>query len=160
MIQDEKSDHLQIKDLEIFEKEISKVLHEMMNSNGLENLRVQYEGLFRALKASHEREQQYSLKCKELKDAIMFDKLGIENVMKQTQEDDLAKKKLKEELKSMESKIETMKNKDEMNRKKIEGLKKSVNKMNDTIKTWETLKNGIDNQFFEIINDVDTLNCK
>lgn len=159
-MQNDSREHLQIKDLEIFEKEISKVLHEMMNSNGLENLRVQYEGLFKALKASHEREQQYSLKCKELKDAIMFDKLGIENVMKQTQEDDLAKKKLKEELKSMESKIESMKSKDEMNRKKIEGLKKSVNKMNDTIKTWETLKNGIDNEFFEIINEVDNLNSK
>ena len=90
----------------------------------------------------------------------MFDKLGIENVMKQTQEDDLAKKKLREELKIMEIKIESMKGKDEVNRKKIEGLKKSVNKMNDTIKTWETLKNGIDNEFFEIISEVDNLGGK
>ena len=152
------SSNLEIGDLEVFEKEISKVLKEMMNSSGLDQLRLQYENLFRALKASQEREQQYSLKCKELKDAIMFDKLGIENVMKQTQEDDLAKKKLREELKNMKIKIDSMKDKDLKNQKRILALKKSVNQMNNTIKSWQTLKNGIENEFYEVISEVDSLN--
>ena len=147
-----------IMDLDKFEKEISKVRNEMMNSGGLEELRIQYETLFRALKGSQDREEHFSRKCKEIKDAIIFDKLGIETVLKQTQEDDLQKKKLREELKNMKVKIDAMKEKDMKNKKRNDALKKAINQTNNTIKSWQTLKNGIDNEYFEVINEVESLN--
>ena len=147
-----------IVDLDKFEKEICKVRNEMMSSGGLEELRLQYETLFRALKGSQDREEHFSRKCKEIRDAIIFDKLGIETVLKQTQEDDLQKMRLREELKNMKVKIESMKEKDLKNKKRNEALKKSINQTNNTIKSWQTLKNGIDNEYFEVINEVDSLN--
>jgi hypothetical protein len=70
------------------------VLEELRNDNSLDQFKKEYQHLFHALKSSNERVKKYMNQFQSLKEGLVMDSYGVETALRQTENDELLKKKL------------------------------------------------------------------
>lgn len=63
-------------------QEFNKVIEDLKQDESLDSFRKEYENLFTALKASHERVKGYMNNFQSLKESLILDSYGVETALR------------------------------------------------------------------------------
>ena len=126
MSKNPQEDTLEQSAFEELEKDFQEVLGELVGDKSLEQFRLEYEKLHRALKKSHDSEKRLIKKCRELNSEIVSNAAKVQTALKLSQEDQNTIASLKREIEKAWKMVDAAHEKEGRAKETIQQLKHEI----------------------------------
>lgn len=133
------------------EADFQAVLAEMGGDRQLEQFRMEYEKLLRALKLSHENEKKLIKACRDLNNSIADSTIKVQNALRMSSEDNSQIKSLRQTLSNAYQMVEEFKKKEAQSKDKIRKLKEEIENLTQLVDRNSGLAIGNDSAVNELL---------